>query len=155
MKVYRQARDYTCGPAVVRTILGLHHLKVPSEAVLMRLLKSTNEHGTHPRRIAEYLCSEGLHVSINQSTLPELKGHLRNHNLAILDTALWGGHYVLALDWQRREGWQGGMFTLVDSAAWCEGRPDGFTYLAGANLDGLWFDPIPPTTKRLAIYVKL
>jgi hypothetical protein len=156
MKSYQQIRDWNCGAAVVRTVLGMHGLKVPSEAWLERELGTTHEEGTTSEAICEYLLGRGLKV--NQSTqgctLRELQVCLQNGYRVLVDYADWGGHWVLVLEWRKLKGWSGGRFKLADPAAKYEGRPDGFTYICGDRLEAMWFDPIPPSTKGLAILVR-
>ena len=152
---YQQELDYTCGVAVVRTLFGIYGLLVPSERKLAKKLGSTDERGTMPMAIQEYLIDNYFFAAMyEQSSVIHLRRCLDDGMQVILDLALWGGHYVLATGWEKRKGWEGGRFTLADPAAKYEGREDGFTYLAGGNLEGLWFDPLEPgPTERLMIAV--
>ena len=152
---YQQKADYTCGVAVVRTLLGVVGLPVPSERWLIPRLHATDEQGTPAKRIVEYLEGHNFQVRIEVNRdVKWLRRQIRLGRAVILDWSDWGGHYVLAWEFDRPKGWSGGRFKCADPAAGYEGRPDGFTYVSGDRLQSMWFDPIPPSTKGLAIVVK-
>lgn len=75
---YKQPNDWTCGPAVLRTVL--HALGIQTDiSELVRELKTTRS-GTRHSDLIRYLNRNSYDFRIRQaSTVPILKRYLRNH----------------------------------------------------------------------------
>lgn len=153
LKVYQQQTDYTCGVACVRTILGAFGRPVPSEKKLAQILGSTDQDGTRAENMAWHLAEAGLDVEVSSGgTVAQLKAFLRKGYLTIIDWVEWGGHYCVVLDYERCQGYSGGLFTLGDPAArWEKSWGLGRNCVSADRLESMWFDPIPPATKGLFI----
>ena len=156
MKSYKQRLDYTCGPAIIRTLLNAIGTPVPGEARLAREMKTTATLGTSPQAMVRWLKRHNYAARIERGgpLINRLLAHLKRGSYVIIDWALWGGHYCLVVAYKRVRGWSGGQFTLADPAAHYEGRADGLTYVCGDNLAAMWFSPVRPKNKGLCIVVK-
>lgn len=63
--LYKQNKDYTCGVAAVRSLLGsMREFSVPSEDKLEDHLDTTKKYGTTPNEILTYLLSKNIVMSI-------------------------------------------------------------------------------------------
>jgi len=97
MKYYRQSKDYTCGPAVVRMALNHHNTNL-SESYLTKLLDTTKDYGTRITRLVVILRNFGLTCKMyKNSTIGQLKQKLDN-NVVIVSYYLEEykeGHYAI------------------------------------------------------------
>jgi hypothetical protein len=158
--VYPQAKDFTCGVAVVRTVLHACGLPVPSERRLIPILRATNRSGTKPAAIVRYLQSLprrwGLRARIHtRGSIRDLLHTLKAGRYPIVDWSDWGGHYglVTAIDLADTR-YLGGVMVIADSAAEDEHR-HGWTLTSVERFKAMWYDRIPPATKGLWIEVVL
>ncbi len=98
MKVYHQETEYSCGAAVIKTLLDYYSiLRNRSEADICDKLGTRFEaphQGTHPDKMVRYLRDEGLNVEFGENKEIALIYHYIDQGLPVivLDST-WGGHW--------------------------------------------------------------
>lgn len=81
---FKQEKDYTCGPAVVRMILSASKI-IKSENELVRRLKTTEKYGTRKKEIQRFFEKERYEAkSERKSTLRKIKFYLsKGYNVIV------------------------------------------------------------------------
>jgi predicted double-glycine peptidase len=98
MKVYQQETEYSCGGAVVKSLLDYYGLlNGRSESDLSKLLKTgfdEENKGTHPDNMVQVLKDEGLEVISGEGGNLELIYHYLKQGapIIVLDST-WGAHW--------------------------------------------------------------
>lgn len=139
----RQSKPYYCGVAVVKSLAARAGYGI-SQKALARLLETSPEHGTDPRRVMAVLKAMGIPAVLRREMpLEELRKHLDRGAAVVLIIQDWGhppkksyadswddGHYVIALEHR------GDVFVLEDPAHEFSGR----RLLTASDLEDRWHD---------------
>lgn len=111
----RQTSDYTCGVAVMQSILyALDENDDYSEEMLAKELKANLAEGTSYRAMADFAVSKGYHVEVRtEMTLESLRGFIDDGKPVIVLIQAWAdspadysrdwedGHYAVAAGYDR------------------------------------------------------
>src|SRR3989344_935966 len=92
----RQLKEYYCGPAALKMVLGYHRIKV-SQSHLAKLIKTSKKHGTRRRVLVDVLSRFGLrpHHQIN-ANFKEIQHWLKKSLPVIVNYHLKSdGHYAV------------------------------------------------------------
>ena len=104
----RQSTTYSCGAAVIQSILAYYGKDV-REKELIVALKTTKEDGTNPSRMIHYLKQQGLDVKFNKMTIVDIKKYIDQKIPVIVLIQAWAdnekeydknldnGHYVVCI----------------------------------------------------------
>jgi predicted double-glycine peptidase len=162
LPIIRQATNYSCGPAALLSILTYWGVSDESESELYEALGTTEDHGTHPKKIVEVAQKYKLTARMQENTtFLELKQALKEGATIILDIQAWredpkvpwhqvwdDGHYVnlIALDNQ--------FVYLMDPST-----ASGYTYIPIGEFFERWHDYEIENGKRrnyhrMMIYIK-
>lgn len=107
LKVYQQETQFSCGAAIVKTLLDYYgRLKSMSEAEICIKLGTRFEDphlGTHPDKMVSFLKSEGLIVESGENAGMKLLYHYIDQNIPVivLDST-WGGHWRMVVGYGRQ-----------------------------------------------------
>jgi hypothetical protein len=154
---YQQTEDHTCAAAAVIDILAFYSggpgsMCAPTigkylENHIAEELKSSPETGTPIHHIAEYFRHKHSYWKLEWASthksacdISNVKWHLSLGRPVIMLINDWGGHYVVAVEYDP-ETWkaEGGKFTLLDPASSSEGRS--ITEMCSDRLRDNWNSP--------------
>ena len=106
--IVRQSTDYSCGAAVVQSIL-VYYGKDVREKELMTKLKTSKDDGTNPTRMIHFLRQQGLDVNFNKMSITDIKSYINKKIPVIVLIQAWAdnekeydknldnGHYVVCI----------------------------------------------------------
>jgi predicted double-glycine peptidase len=107
---FKQTTDYNCGPAALAYFLDAVGIIGYNVDYLTRVLGTTDEEGTHPKAIANFIrekglrCFAGSHILLEDFTLPMIVNYFVEDD----------GHYAVITDLDFTPA--GGMVTYFDPA---------------------------------------
>lgn len=105
-----QQTDYSCGPAALSSVLRYWNVFSGEEKELYGPLKTTPEHGTHPRNIVEVTRSFGLVAEMKENlTVDDLKAALSLNSTVIIDLQAWTN--IPNVDWEK--DWEDGHYVVL------------------------------------------
>ena len=139
LPLIRQKFNYTCGVAVLQSILVYYNLYFDLQQTLIKQLNADTITGTEPKNIIKFARKQSLKVKeFNDMTLDQLKAELDKKHPVICLIQAWGepteynkgysGHYVIAVGYNDKH------FYFVDPAL--EGIMGQMTY---KQLESRWF----------------
>jgi len=152
IKGYQQTEEYSCGPAMVMSLLRYYHKLSAAEmtkATELRIAKEMGtslDTGTSPQQIIRWLKRYGFKVKVGTGgNLALLQHNLRQGIPTLVEWIDWGGHWVIVAGY-----YQGGTtldagkdtIFFADSAAHYANvtNPDGITAFNADRFNSMWFD---------------
>jgi uncharacterized protein len=106
----RQATDYSCGPAVLMSVLNYWRVFDGNETELYAPLKTSKAHGTDPLNIMDYVKRLGLAVTLQEGTkLTALEAALARKQPVIVDFQAWSEKNPV----DYKNTWEDGHFAVV------------------------------------------
>ena len=108
VKGYQQTEEYTCGPAAVMSLMHYYGLLSPLEmtkSTELRIAKemgTSKDVGTSQQQMVNWLKQHGFEViSGKKGTLDLLRSHLKKGEPVIIDWFDWGGHWAVAIGYNK------------------------------------------------------
>lgn len=102
IKSYQQTKDYTCGAAVIMSLmkyynmLDEHQMNAETEKRITKELGTTVSEGTNEYQLARWLKAHGFKVILGFNGNRQLiLKYLRKQTPVIVDWIDWGGHWVI------------------------------------------------------------
>ncbi|MEW5754711.1 MAG: C39 family peptidase [Pseudomonadota bacterium] len=141
---YQQTTDYTCGPSSVRSLLG-YWGKNETEEHLAQQVQASEEWGTAPEPIVEYLKQQGFDVTWGtDGTLALLRKNIAEKVPVLVEWIDWGGHWVLVIGYDDRgtPAEDDDELVFADPYDAIDGKQDGYTRFNAQRFDSMWFDAL-------------
>lgn len=108
----RQAAPYTCGAAVMASVLAYWGVYDGGEAGLYQKLQTTQKDGTDPRAMADAARSFGLDAAWRErTTLEDLRAALARGQTVILDLQAWRENDPTPETWE--DNWEDGHYAVL------------------------------------------
>lgn len=152
IKGYQQTEEYSCGPAMVMSLLRYYNRLSDAEmtkATELRIAKemgTSKAIGTSPQKIIRWLKSHGFQVKTGTGgNLALLQHNLRQGIPTLVEWIDWGGHWVIVTGYHQdgtiSDGSKDTIF-FADSAAHYTNvtNPDGITAFNADRFSNMWFD---------------
>jgi predicted double-glycine peptidase len=141
----RQATDYSCGAAVLLSVLYYWRVFDGREDELYVALHTTTSEGTAPEKIAEVARSFGLTADLREgTTVADLRAALARGDTVIVDLQAW--HEGTGPGFRWRDTWDDGHYAVlvgIDAkrAYFMDPSvPGSYAYLPVAELHERWHD---------------
>ncbi len=141
---YQQTTDYTCGPSALRSLLG-YWGKTETEMQLAQQVQASEEWGTAPEPIVEYLRRQGFEVAWgSDGSLALLRESIAQKTPVLVEWIDWGGHWVLVIGYNDRgtPAEDDDELVFADPYDAVDGTPDGYTRFNAQRFDAMWFDAL-------------
>ena len=148
---YQQTTEYSCGPAVVLTVLWYYGTTDNTETSLVEKMGTSTEIGTNVKQVADYFRSIGWTVQTNLSgkktfdtyekfaafVLEELKS---NHPILVANVA-WGGYWrvIIGYDTMGTEATVDDVLIFADPYDIGDHNQDGYSVENGSKFFWSWF----------------
>jgi hypothetical protein len=142
LRAVQQTTAYTCGPAVLVTLLR-NYGRDGDELQIARETGCTPSKGTSPDQMAKWLREHGFEVEWGENgSLAALREQLENGRPTIVEWVDWGGHWVLVVGYDTRgtESPRDDLILLADPADHYDGERDGLTSFNALRFEHMWFD---------------
>lgn len=96
---YQQQTNYTCGIAVIRSIIEYFGLSVPPEQKIAKIAGTSKKYGTLPQQIVNTLGKCGIQSRAKSSNIDELKQQIKlDKPAALLVTFEKEAHWMLLVE---------------------------------------------------------
>ncbi|MDR2192271.1 MAG: C39 family peptidase [Endomicrobium sp.] len=151
-KGYQQTTDYTCGAAVVMSLLNFYgklsnaQLNHKTEMKIAKEMGTSKTHGANPEQIAKWLKNNGFNVKYGtDGTLKMIKENIRKGTPVIVEWIDWGGHWAVACGYHKRFNAKkkrvDTIFLADPSAYWyAPDNPLEITSVSALRFKFMWFD---------------
>ena len=159
----RQANTYSCGAAVLLSVLYYWQVYDEGEVSLYKLLKTTEKEGTHPKRIVQVAKQFGLTaLFVENQKIEDLKIALERGDTVIIDLQAWPDEDEEGKPWV--DVWEAGHYIVlvgIDNSnvyAMDPSTPSSYTFIPISELYDRWHDYENEIGKKwknyqLAIYI--
>jgi hypothetical protein len=142
ISAFQQTTSYTCGPAVLVTLLKYHD-RDGDEMIIADQARCTPEKGTNPENMVVWLESNGFRVTWGeQGSLDLLRSNLEQGVPTLVEWIDYGGHWVLVVGYDTKgtEDLRDDVVVFADPADGHDGERDGLTSFNALRFDAMWFD---------------
>jgi hypothetical protein len=149
---YQQNTDYTCGPAVVMSLLHYYHrlkdqqMNADTEKKIAREMGTTEAEGTNHKQIANWLNRHGFRAVVyTDGSVEKLRNYIAAGIPVLVDWIDWGGHWVATAGYvygkQKKESSHDLVF-FADPAAHFDNvtTKDGITWINSERFSSMWFN---------------
>ncbi|HWR40156.1 MAG TPA: C39 family peptidase [Patescibacteria group bacterium] len=156
VKGYQQTTDYTCGPAMVMSLLRWHNRLSEADMTSVTEMRIAREMGTRDmnspqpgttaEEIRDWLNEHGFDATLGyDGSLELLRDNLKRGIPVLVEWIDWGGHWVVTTGYfAEYESPAKGVDTIffADSATHWTSRnnPDGITSFNAWRFRDMWFD---------------
>jgi len=156
VKGYQQTTDYTCGPAVVMSLLRWYNILGDNEMnhdTEMRIAKEmgtsdleAKHPGTSPQLIVNWLQNNGFDAKLGYNgTVEMLRENLAQGIPTLVEWIDWGGHWVVVTGYhaasESPEKGVDSIFFADPSVHWTTvNNPDGISSFNSLRFRDMWFD---------------
>lgn len=151
IKAYQQTQEYTCGPAIVMSLLkyyGKLSDKQMNKLTEMRIAKemgTTESEGTSAIQIVQWLNAHGFDAKTqSDGSVEMLRNNLAKGIPVLVDWIDWGGHWVAVAGYDfggTAHNMNNDIIFFADPAANCNRAKtlDGITLINPERFSSMWF----------------
>lgn len=109
VKGYQQSEDYTCGPAIVMSLMHYYgmlpadQMNKTTELRIAKEMGTSHTDGTSTQQMVDWLRKNGFTVQQGENgTIPMLINNLKNKTPVIVEWIDWGGHWVIVSGYNKK-----------------------------------------------------
>jgi ABC-type bacteriocin/lantibiotic exporter with double-glycine peptidase domain len=144
MKAFQQTKDYTCGPAVVLSLLRFYG-RNGEEMTLAKAMNTNDKIGTTPENMARWLQNNGFIVNWGEhGNLKMIQENLSKNIPTLIEWSDWGGHWAIAVGYDTRNtpSIDDDVIIFADPSDIHDDIPDGVTWFNAQRFDHMWYDAL-------------
>jgi len=144
LKAFQQTKDYTCGPAVVLSLLRFYG-RNGEETTLAKAMSTNDKIGTTPENMARWLQNNGFIVNWGErGSLKMIQENLSKNIPTLIEWSDWGGHWVIAVGYDTRNtpSIDDDVIIFADPSDIHDDIPDGITWFNAQRFDHMWYDSL-------------
>lgn len=155
ISAFQQTTSYTCGPAVLLTLLRYYELD-GDELTIAGEAGCTAEKGTNPEGMVGWLETHGFDVTWGEhGSLDLLRDNLRRGVPTLVEWIDYGGHWVVVVgyDTMGTDTLRDDVIHFADPADGHDGVRDGLTSFNALRFDAMWFDAFLFDRPMFKVYI--
>lgn len=167
VKAYQQTEEYTCGPAIVMSLMNYYgmmsttQMNKSTELRIAKEMGTSVTEGTSEKQMVDWLGKNGFTVKHGENgTISMLRNNLKNNIPVIVEWIDWGGHWVIVSGYNKKgktpEENQDTLFLADPSIDYDNVKTiEGITTFNAYRFFNMWFyvDPLKPKHFVKGLYI--